>query len=75
MLGRDAAPALPELRRIEADGILPPNMRGLDRWRKSLVKIGAPASEFEKPANMIGSQSRYEERLARDAQRTSCSSF
>src|SRR4029079_14949630 len=28
MLGRDAAPALPELRRIEADGILPPNMRG-----------------------------------------------
>jgi hypothetical protein len=75
MLGPDAAAALPELRQIAAQGVIPPNMQRGDRWRMSMVKIGAEASEFEKPSNVSGTQSRYEERMARDAQRRSCTSF
>jgi hypothetical protein len=75
MLGLDAASALPELRQIAAQGIVAPNMQRTDGWRMSMIKIGAEASEFEKPANVSGTQSRYEEQLARDAQRRSCTSF
>jgi hypothetical protein len=75
MLGRDAASALPELRQIAADRLTPSGVERMDRWRMTLIKLGAQPSAFKKPSNVSGSQSRYETGLGKDAQQRSCTSF
>jgi len=75
MLGPEAKAALPELRQIASEDVIPPYIQRNDRWRMSLVKIGARAGEFEKPSDVSGTQSDYEQRLAKDAQDRSCAGF
>lgn len=62
--------SLPELRALAAEGVVPPATLEDDLWRVTLIRLGADASEFDKPKGRGGTVEQYRDRIQRRGCRT-----
>lgn len=79
-LGTAAETALPRLMALYRSKALPRLATGEREWTLTLARLGEPVSSFEKPDNMAGSTTRYQDNLRHrlerfDAERDCRSNF
>jgi hypothetical protein len=68
-LGSSADTALPRLRRLAAERVVPPRMQETDLWRTTLVALGARLDEFDLPPGVRWRTDLYREKLGKNARR------